>query len=83
MQKWIIQQKIMLYTISEQRMVKAVDFVITHSGKAVQALEVQVSDHLLNKSLLMFKERYNIPSIQLVKSLKREYKLRDINLLKT
>ncbi len=62
---------------------KEVDFVITHSGKAVQAFEVKISDHNLSKSLLMLKEQYRIPSIQLVKSLRREYKLRDMHILKT
>lgn len=61
---------------------KEIDFVITNPEGIEQAIEVKVSDKSLSKTLLSFKEKYNIQAVQIVKSIKNEYKQNNINIIK-
>ncbi len=61
---------------------KEIDFVITNPEGIEQAIEVKVSDKSLSKTLLSFKEKYDIQAVQIVKSIKNEYKQNNINILK-
>ena len=61
---------------------KEIDFVITNPEGIEQAIEVKLSDKTLSKTLLSFKEKYAIQAVQIVKSLKNEYKQNNINILK-
>ena len=60
---------------------KEVDFVVVTSNKVEQAIEVKLSDHILSKVLLMFKEKYNIPSVQVVGSIGKEYQNQGIDIV--
>lgn len=51
---------------------REVDFCIVEEGKPVRMLEVKLSDDNISKSLLYFKDRYNINATQLVFNLKNE-----------
>lgn len=61
---------------------KEIDFVIAKPEGIEQAIEVKLSDKNLSKFLLIFKEKYNIPSLQVVKSIKNEYKKNDICIIR-
>ncbi|CAO5682166.1 MAG: putative protein [Holosporales bacterium] len=61
---------------------KEIDFVIAKPEGIEQAIDVKLSDKNFSKFLLIFKEKYNIPSLQVVKSIKNEYKKNDICIIK-
>jgi uncharacterized protein len=61
---------------------KEVDFALIKADQIEQAIEVKLSDKELAKSLVWFHERFNIPSVQIVKNLKTEYQKGTISVLK-
>ena len=58
-----------------------VDFAIVRDDKVEMMIEAKLSDKEIGKTLLKFSEKYNYPAIQLVKSLRNEYKQGDISVL--
>jgi predicted AAA+ superfamily ATPase len=50
------------------------DFCITENGSPHSLYEVKLSDPAISKNLRYFCEKYNLPGIQVVKNLKREYR---------
>jgi len=50
-----------------------VDFAIVRNNEIEKIIEVKHADDKISKSLKYFHEKYNLPAIQLVKELKREY----------
>lgn len=60
---------------------KEIDFIITNPQEIEKGIEVKVSDTNLSKSLLMFKERYNIPCVQVVKNIKKECQQKGIDIV--
>ncbi len=61
---------------------KEVDFALVKSGKIVQIIETELSDHEISKSLQYFQSTYHFPAVQVVKDLKREYQQNGIEVLK-
>ena len=51
---------------------KEVDFVLEQDLQIEKIIEVKLSDPSLSKTLIYFKEKYNLPAIQLVKNLRNE-----------
>jgi predicted AAA+ superfamily ATPase len=58
-----------------------VDFALIRQGEVENIIEVKVSDNALSQSLIYFKEKYNYPSIQLVKFLRQQHQRSGIDLL--
>ena len=58
-----------------------VDFIIANPAGVESLIEVKLSDHTLSKSLWKFKEKYQLPAIQLIKNLTKEHQTQGINLL--
>ncbi len=58
-----------------------VDFAVVKDNVVESMIEVKVSDATLSKSLVNFKEKYDYPAIHLVKSLRKEYHDKNINIL--
>ena len=48
-----------------------VDFALANNNQIEQLIEVKLSDATMSKSLLYFKEKYELPAIQIVKNLKQ------------
>jgi predicted AAA+ superfamily ATPase len=59
-----------------------VDFAIAHENAVEKIIEVKVSDHSINKSLLYFHEKYEYPAVQLVKYLRHETQHNGIQVLR-
>ncbi len=59
-----------------------VDFAVVNQNALETMIEVKLSDQAISKSLRTFKEKYQYPAIQLVKSIRQEYKDDDIQVLK-
>lgn len=51
---------------------KEVDFVLELDSSIEKIIEVKLSDASLSKTLLYFKQKYNLPAMQLVKNLRNE-----------
>ena len=51
---------------------REVDFCYVRDGKAQFLVETKLSDSTISKNLYYFRDRYNIPGIQLVRDLKKE-----------
>ena len=49
-----------------------VDFVLVLENRIEKMIEVKYADHSVHSGLLYFKEKYQIPAVQVVKELKRE-----------
>ncbi len=58
-----------------------IDFAIANNHEIEQAIEVKVSDDSISKSLKSFHTKYQVPSMQIVKYLKREHKADNIEVL--
>lgn len=52
---------------------KEVDFALVKEGKIEKIVEVRSKDQKLSKSLVYFYEKYGIPSVQVVKELKKPH----------
>lgn len=50
-----------------------IDFVLVNKETIVQAIETKLSDPQISPSLKYFHSTYHLPSVQIVKNLKREY----------
>lgn len=50
-----------------------VDFCLVNENKIEQLIEVKYADTTLSKNLIYFNQKYQLPGIQLVKEIKREY----------
>lgn len=61
---------------------KEVDFVLTRENQIEKMIEVKVADHSISQHLRYFHEKYQIPSLQLVKDLKHEKKEDNIEVIK-
>jgi hypothetical protein len=61
---------------------KEIDFSIASFDKVEMNIEVKLSDNELSKNLLYFKEKYHIPSVQLVKNLRNEKIQKEIEIRK-
>ena len=60
---------------------REVDFVLVNKGQVETMFEVKSSDDDISKSLIYFNNKYNHPAIQLVKTLRNEYKHGNIQVL--
>lgn len=60
---------------------KEIDFALVCSNQLKQFIEVKNSDEALSKTLKLFHDKYNIPSVQVVKELKHERSMADIDIL--
>lgn len=58
-----------------------IDFAISLNHQIEKIIEVKLFDPKISKTLLKFSNKYNYPAIQVVKSLKHEYKLNNITVL--
>lgn len=58
-----------------------VDFALICDDKIEKIIEVKCKNHTLNEALFYFKEKYNLPAVQIVKHLKREKKEKNIEVL--
>jgi len=58
-----------------------VDFAIVKDDKVEMIIEAKSSDKEISKILLKFSQKYNYPAIQLVKSLRNEYKHGNVSVL--
>lgn len=61
---------------------KEVDFCLTQNNKQLQLIEVKYSNNELSKPLFYFHKKYNIPSVQVVKEIKKEKTINWINIIK-
>ena len=59
-----------------------VDFALVCENEVEQIIEVKTRNNSLSKGLQYFQRKYELPSIQLVKDLKREKKVGNIEILK-
>lgn len=59
-----------------------VDFALVKGDQIAQVIEVKLSNHEINKSLLYFKKKYNFQAIQVVKELKQERLKLGIDIIK-
>jgi len=59
-----------------------VDFVLVNQDKIETIIEAKFADQSISKSLIKFHEKYGYPAIQLVKSIRNEYKAQGISVLK-
>ena len=59
---------------------REVDFALVKDNKITSMLEVKVRDGEPSKSLVWFHEKYNFPAAQIVKELRLEHKVRNINI---
>lgn len=60
---------------------KEVDFVLTEDNIAQEIIEAKLSDSDLNKSLVFFSTKYKLKGTQVVKELKREKTVADIDVV--
>jgi uncharacterized protein len=60
---------------------KEVDFVLAKNGAINQLIEVKTSDKAVSKNLKFFSDKYNLKAIQLVKELKREKSVDNIDVV--
>jgi len=60
---------------------KEVDFALVHDQKVEKIIEVKSSDTSLHPGLLYFHHKYHHPALQVVKDLKREQQIEDIELI--
>lgn len=58
-----------------------VDFAVVKDNTIEIMIEAKASDQNLSKTLIYFKEKYNHPAIQLLKSLRKEYQDKNISIL--
>lgn len=49
-----------------------VDFALVHDNQVEKMIEVKITDHSIGKGISYFREKYQLPSVQVVKELKRE-----------
>ncbi|MCB1108446.1 MAG: hypothetical protein KDK44_02215 [Chlamydiia bacterium] len=61
---------------------KEVDFALTRDHKVEKIIEVKHANHIISPSLIYFHEKYNLPAVQVVKELKREYHAGSIEVVK-
>jgi len=61
---------------------KEVDFVISENEKIKEIIEVKLSDDSVSKNLLYFSQKYKLKGIQLVKNLRQEKSVTNIEVLK-
>ncbi len=61
---------------------KEIDFCIAENNNAKLLIETKYSDKSLNKSLMYFSEKYNIPALQLVYQLRNEILEQNISIRK-
>ncbi len=61
---------------------KEVDFALVHQDKIETLIEVKLANHELSQSLAYFHEKYNLPAIQLVKSLRHDYSKDGIRIMR-
>lgn len=59
-----------------------VDFAVTKNDMIEHIIEVKNSNHEINKSLYAFNKKYDFPAIQVVKNLKQERKVDNIQVIK-
>lgn len=59
-----------------------VDFALSIQEKIKTIIEVKLSERTVSKSLIKFHEKYDLPAIQLVKSLRNDYQQKGISILK-
>jgi hypothetical protein len=59
-----------------------VDFALVYQDKIETLIEAKLSNHSPSKALIRFHEKYQYPAIQLVKSLRNEYKQQGVSILK-
>ncbi len=60
---------------------KEVDFALVKDGKIERLIEVKHANHHVGSGLAYFHEKYQLPSIQIVKKLRREQKKQDIEIV--
>ena len=58
---------------------KEVDFCLVNDDGLLELIEVKSSDKTVSASLNYFSKKYNVPGVQLVKSLRQEFVRDDIN----
>lgn len=58
-----------------------VDFALIRGDKIEKIIEVKQADHTINKSLVYFHEKYQLPAAQIIKELKRERSENGIELI--
>ncbi|MCP5510035.1 MAG: ATP-binding protein [Chlamydiales bacterium] len=61
---------------------KEVNFALTRDHKIEKIIEVKHANHIISPSLIYFHEKYNLPAVQVVKELKREYHAGSIEVVK-
>jgi hypothetical protein len=61
---------------------KETDFALVKDNKIIKLIEVKNSEKNIDKSLLYFHDKYQIPAIQVVKSLRQEYQANGIEVLR-
>lgn len=59
-----------------------VDFALVFQDQIETMIEAKLSERIPSKSLIKFHEKYNIPAVQLVKSLRNDYQQQGIRILK-
>lgn len=59
-----------------------VDFALVFQDKIETIIEAKLSERIPSKPLLKFHEKYNLPAIQVVKSLRNEYQQQGVHILK-
>ena len=58
-----------------------VDFAIVKDDEVKMIIEAKLSDKDVSKTFAKFSEKYNYPGVQLVKSLRNEYKQGNVSVL--
>ncbi|MGA1871676.1 MAG: ATP-binding protein [bacterium] len=61
---------------------KEVDFCLTNNNKIIEAIEVKHRDRNISENLRYFCKKYNLKGIQVVKELKREKTVENIDILR-
>ena len=61
---------------------KSLDFALINDDHIEQIIEVKNSDKEIDKSLFAFHQKYKLPAIQLVKNLRHERMVGDIQVMK-
>ncbi len=59
-----------------------VDFALIKDDEIEQIIEVKTSNHEINKSLYYYKNKYQLPSVQIVKDLRNERQVDNIKVMK-
>ena len=60
---------------------KEIDFALVHDSKIEKIIEVKLSDHTISPNLQYFCDKYDLPGLQAVKNLKREYRVGSIEVV--